>query len=345
MKRIFFLCLLFPILVNAQFTNSGTGSWQNTPDLKSWRIAFGSRGIVYLYQKYQVDSGFVKNGYAPQAASFNITKSGTLDSTLTINSGSPGYTTSLNSNNNNTDVFDIKTNGTPVLTFGNPRFSAVGAFEFLTLGSTTTLINNLFGSVTLHGSIGSTGGIGRGTYLNNTVYAGANNDVVAGLVVQDTLSNGTPITALDNGSLVAGSGYTPGTYTVNFTNSNNHYGATGSIVVGGGGTVTSATYIYAGYNYQVGDVLKAVFGGGSGFSIQVLTVGAYTGVKKIGSVVYGGMQLVPTTYSGLPAVPIEGTICAVTDSNTAVWGATAAGSGSNHVLLYWDGSNWTVFAK
>jgi hypothetical protein len=41
----------------------------------------------------------------------------------------------------------------------------------------------------------------------------------------------------------------------------------------------------------------------------------------------------------------EGSIKPVNDSNTNVWGATIAGGGSNHVLGYCDGTNWTVMAK
>ena len=41
----------------------------------------------------------------------------------------------------------------------------------------------------------------------------------------------------------------------------------------------------------------------------------------------------------------EGALAAVTDSTTTTWGATITGSGSNHVLGYCDGANWTVLAK
>ena len=41
----------------------------------------------------------------------------------------------------------------------------------------------------------------------------------------------------------------------------------------------------------------------------------------------------------------EGTMRAVTDSTTATWGATITGSGTNHVLAYCDGTNWTVAGK
>lgn len=41
----------------------------------------------------------------------------------------------------------------------------------------------------------------------------------------------------------------------------------------------------------------------------------------------------------------EGAMIAVADSTTATWGATITGTGSNHVLAFCDGTNWTVAAK
>jgi hypothetical protein len=42
---------------------------------------------------------------------------------------------------------------------------------------------------------------------------------------------------------------------------------------------------------------------------------------------------------------IEGSICDVTDSNTATWGATVANGGGNHVQARCNGTNWTVVGK
>lgn len=50
-------------------------------------------------------------------------------------------------------------------------------------------------------------------------------------------------------------------------------------------------------------------------------------------------------FSALPVSPVEGQTAIITDSSTATWGATISGSGGNRVLGYYDGSNWTVFAK
>jgi hypothetical protein len=63
--------------------------------------------------------------------------------------------------------------------------------------------------------------------------------------------------------------------------------------------------------------------------------------------VAGQARVKPVAFSALPAASstIEGAIAAVTDSNTNTWGATISGGGTNHVLAYCDGTNWTVAAK
>jgi hypothetical protein len=55
----------------------------------------------------------------------------------------------------------------------------------------------------------------------------------------------------------------------------------------------------------------------------------------------------PVPFASLPTCSssIEGSRGAVSDSTTNAWGATVTGGGSNHVLAYCDGTNWTVAAK
>ena len=67
--------------------------------------------------------------------------------------------------------------------------------------------------------------------------------------------------------------------------------------------------------------------------------------KFLTNIYAGTARYVPLTFATLPSSPAEGTVAAITDSNTATWGATAAGGGANHVLLYFNGTNWTVQAK
>jgi hypothetical protein len=78
------------------------------------------------------------------------------------------------------------------------------------------------------------------------------------------------------GTLVAGSGYTPGTYTNVALSGGSGYGATANITVGTAGvgtTVTAATLVRPGQWYQVGDVLScALIGPGTLFARPVATI-------------------------------------------------------------------------
>ncbi len=47
-------------------------------------------------------------------------------------------------------------------------------------------------------------------------------------------------------------------------------------------------------------------------------------------------------FSQLPTVPATGMLRVVTDSNTTTWGATIAGGGTDAVLAWYNGTNWTV---
>jgi len=48
------------------------------------------------------------------------------------------------------------------------------------------------------------------------------------------------------------------------------------------------------------------------------------------------------TFTTLPNIPIVGMLRVISDSNTNVWGAVAAGGGANQVLVWYNGTNWTV---
>lgn len=64
-----------------------------------------------------------------------------------------------------------------------------------------------------------------------------------------------------------------------------------------------------------------------------------------GKVEFGDLvKLDVTGFSSLPVcnAGAEGSIRSINDSNTGTWGATIAGGGSNHVLAYCNGTNWTV---
>lgn len=52
-----------------------------------------------------------------------------------------------------------------------------------------------------------------------------------------------------------------------------------------------------------------------------------------------------TTFSGLPGSPSEGMMYGITDCPTPIWGAkVSAGGGIYHAGLYYNGTNWVVFA-
>lgn len=61
----------------------------------------------------------------------------------------------------------------------------------------------------------------------------------------------------------------------------------------------------------------------------------------------GGIVIPPRIVSALAACAsgTEGTQRAVSDSTTNTWGATITGGGSDHVLAYCDGTQWTVIGK
>lgn len=48
------------------------------------------------------------------------------------------------------------------------------------------------------------------------------------------------------------------------------------------------------------------------------------------------------TFAHLPASPAAGMFAYITDSTVNTWGATVAGGGTNKVLAWYNGTNWTV---
>jgi hypothetical protein len=61
----------------------------------------------------------------------------------------------------------------------------------------------------------------------------------------------------------------------------------------------------------------------------------------------GSLRIDPTAFRNLPACASgrEGMLKPVSDSTTNSWGEPITGGGSDHVLAYCDGTNWTVVAK
>jgi hypothetical protein len=59
----------------------------------------------------------------------------------------------------------------------------------------------------------------------------------------------------------------------------------------------------------------------------------------------GNFLVPPLTFATLPSSPVAGMQRYITDCNTVVWGANAAGSGTNKVMVWYNGTNWTVMGK
>jgi len=61
----------------------------------------------------------------------------------------------------------------------------------------------------------------------------------------------------------------------------------------------------------------------------------------------GSLRIDPTAFGNLPtcASGTQGMLKPVSDSTTNTWGASITGGGSDHVLAFCDGTNWTVAAK
>ncbi|MFZ3343381.1 MAG: hypothetical protein WA213_21060 [Terriglobales bacterium] len=84
---------------------------------------------------------------------------------------------------------------------------------------------------------------------------------------------------------------------------------------------------------------------------NTLTYAGSGGMAAAGFKTTGGgtgvVGMTPGLFASLTACSSgnEGSIAPVTDSTTNTWGATVTGSGSDHVLAYCDGTNWTVAAK
>lgn len=129
----------------------------------------------------------------------------------------------------------------------------------------------------------------------------------------------------------------------------------GSITVSGGSVATHCISS-AGTTTEVHHVrLKRTAGGTSydlhrsGGTLSVNKVVRDDGVALTtnGTITYLSPTLNSSavTFANAISSPVEGTIQAFTDSSTATWGATITGGGANHVLGYYNGTNWTVMGK
>jgi hypothetical protein len=97
---------------------------------------------------------------------------------------------------------------------------------------------------------------------------------------------------------------------------------------------------------QVADAQHTTLFSNGGMSVtKGLRVGSSSAAPTDGGIVANSIRGTAVAFASLPAYPVEGMLVPVTDSNTDTWGATISGGGSNHVLAYYNGTNWTVAAK
>lgn len=77
----------------------------------------------------------------------------------------------------------------------------------------------------------------------------------------------------------------------------------------------------------------------------VVQIGTSGTANASGQLLAAVLRTGAVAFASLPGSPVEGMMVAVNDSSTATWGATITGGGANHVLAYYNGTNWTVAAK
>jgi hypothetical protein len=81
------------------------------------------------------------------------------------------------------------------------------------------------------------------------------------------------------------------------------------------------------------------------FDALTVTSVAATTVTSTGKTTAGSLGSAEVAFAGLPAAPAIGDLANINNSNTTTWGANAAGGGTDHVLVRWNGTNWTVVGK
>jgi hypothetical protein len=162
-----------------------------------------------------------------------------------------------------------------------------------------------------------------GMLLSQSLKAVANNDVIAGVHINNTFDlNASAIRTL--GTITGGSGYTNQTAVLKSLTGGSGTGATANFTVAGG-VVTAVTIVSQGTGYTTSDVLSCTtIGSGTGFSIPVTAVGL-TGVVPVslwtaGGILVGGKINVTTSGSAQSfgsATLVSGTVTVSTTAVTA----------------------------
>ena len=238
-------------------------------------------------------------------------------------------------------VFSQLTDGSMVGTGNTVSVTGAGGMnDFGTYGDVNTIAATSGHSIQTSYTVGFTNRIKTTTGdneaflfgLDNESDGGANSDVAifgqsntSSSMVQDPLSSGDSTIVGSHGVMTAaGGGFIAGMYN----------------------QVTSCTLCAAvGINVHL-SANNTLALGMSNTPEMVITAGK---VKLNAALVLDPhpLQIVAAAFSSLGTCNsgTEGSMAAVTDSTTNTWGATISGSGTNHVLAYCDGTNWTVMGK
>ena len=161
-------------------------------------------------------------------------------------------------------------------------------------------------NATLSGSIKAAGGLIAEDTTSVTVN-GTGSDVMVGTVVNNAI---TSTTDLFVAYMASGHALNPS-------------GVNGSLLLYSRNLANSEVVI------ATENAIRARFSSSTNTLSGTLTVSG-------GTVTHTGLA-----FASLPTA-VAGMVAYVTDSNTATWGATAAGGGANKVLVWYNGTNWTV---
>jgi hypothetical protein len=249
---------------------------------------------------------------------------------------------------------DASTGDNNALVFENDAFfgSGNGCFAPVAIMSSGsgggTGANILFSGGSSVDSIGKTGGCpsGYGCLIDIDGTSGGTNS--HGLIDNITF---------DNFYLES---YTGASSSMNFIEVKNARGVElNNIQFNGGPTLSECLVISesgsddVGYIHLTGRIRGSRCSGVSN-TITSTTVGgqdldySYPGDESAsGAVIDGGLRLGANTFANYPTCgsTTQGMSAVITDSRVNTWGSTITGGGSNHVLGFCDGSNWTVAAK